>query len=71
MTSCTRSVRGGFWGFEKSQGVEFLSPKKKVDFQSSPRPCAGCCTWWEADGKVSIEKLCISLFMSKNLLTQR
>ena len=33
MTSCTGSVHGGFWGFEKSQLVEFLSPKKKVDFR--------------------------------------
>ena len=45
MTSWTGSVRGGFWGFEKSQGVEFLPPKKKVDFRSSPRPCGECRTW--------------------------
>ena len=36
--SRTGSVRGGFGGFEKSQLVEFLPPKKKVDFRSSPRP---------------------------------
>ena len=45
-TSCTGSVRGGFWGFEKSQGVEFLPREKTVDFGSSPRPCGGCRTWW-------------------------
>ena len=32
MTSCTGNVCGGFMGFEESQGVEFLPPKKKVDF---------------------------------------
>ena len=32
-----------------------------VDFWSSPRPCGRCRTWWGADGKVSLEKLCISL----------
>ncbi len=71
MTSCTGSVRGGFGELEKSQRVEFLPPKKKVDFRSSPRPCGGCRTWFGADGKVSIERLCISLLMSKNPLTQR
>ena len=73
MTSCTESVRGGFGGFEKSQLVEFLPPKKKVDFRSSLMPCGGCRTWWwgGADRKVIIKRLCISLLMSKNLLTQR
>ena len=52
----------------KSQFVEFLPPKKKVDFRSSPRPCDGCRTWCRADGKVSRERLCISSLMSKNLL---
>ena len=32
----------GIW--EKS--VEFLPPKKKVDFRSLPRPCSGCRAWW-------------------------
>ena len=65
----------GLW-FEKSQlvnflstnsRVEFLPPKKKVDFRSSPKPCGGCCAWWwwwgEADGKVSIEKLYLSPYV--------
>ncbi len=30
MMSCTGSVRGGFWGFEKSQLVEFLGPDGRV-----------------------------------------
>ena len=64
MTSCTGSVRGGFWKFEKSQWVEFLPPKKKVNFQSSPRPCGGCCTWFGVNGKVVTERLCL---MSKNI----
>ena len=62
MTSCTGSMRGGFWGFEKSQWVEFLPRKKTVDFRNSPRPCSRCRTWWwGADGKVVKERLCLSL----------
>ena len=50
------------WRFEKSQGVEFLPPKKKVDFWSSLRPCGGCREWrGGAVGKVVIERLCLSL----------
>ena len=45
--------------------VEFLPRKKTVDFWGSPRPCGGCRKWWwwggGADGKVSIERFCISL----------
>ena len=76
MTSCTGSVRGGFGGFEKSQlveflrpnaKVEFLRPKKTVNFRSSPGPCSECRTWFGADGGVSIERLCLSLLMSRNL----
>ena len=33
MTACTRSARGGFWGFWKSQLVESCGPKKKGDFR--------------------------------------
>ena len=62
MTSCTGRVHGGFGGFEKSEIVEFLRLKKTVDFQSLLRPC---CTWFEADGKVSIERLCLSLLIWK------
>ena len=30
-----------------------------------------CKRWGGADGKARIERMCISLLMSKNLLTQR
>ena len=47
MTSCTGSVRGGFWGFEKKL-VEwsFSVRRRRLTF---------------GDGKVSIERLCLSL----------
>ena len=32
-----------------------------MTFACSQWPCGGCCTWWGADGKVIIERLCISL----------
>ena len=67
MTSCTGSVRRGFWGFEKSQGVELLPRKKTVDFRSPPRPCGGCRTWFGADGKVSIERWYLSPYVEKPL----
>ena len=41
--------------------VVFLPRKKTVDFQISPRPRGGCRMWFRADGKVVIEKLCLSL----------
>ena len=60
-------------GSERVSGV--LPPKKKVDFRSSPRLCGGCharvyvcvcvcmcvCVWGGADGKVVIERMCLSL----------
>ena len=66
MTSCTGSARGGFEGFWKSQFVVFAVRRKRVTFACSPRPCAGChkC-WWGADGKVNIERLCISPYVEK------
>ena len=75
MTSCTGSVRGGFGGFEKSQFVEFPSRKKKVDFQSwaMPDDFVGngrhALVGLRADDvkAISIERLCLSLLMSKNL----
>ena len=44
--------------------------------EARPVVCSGGRAWWwwwwgEADGKVSIERLCITLLMSKNLLTQK
>ena len=57
MTSCTGSVRGGFGGNFKKKGswVESCGPKKKGDFR-----LIGVALW-RADGKASIERLCISL----------
>ena len=57
VTSRTRIVRRDL----RKVRVEFLPQKKTVDFQSSPRLCGGCRTWWGADGKVVIERLCLSL----------
>ena len=75
MTSCTGSVRGGFWGFEKSQLVDFLRPNGKVEIQSWARPdefarygCRALVGLRADDVKaVSIERLRLSLLMSKNL----
>ena len=53
--------------FEKNQLVESCRPKKKVDFRSLAEAWCRVCMWFGADGKVR----CISLLMSKNLLTQR
>ena len=61
--------------FEKKQLVEFPLRKKKVDFQSWARPddlvCYGrrALVGLKADDvkAVSIERLCVSLLMSKNL----
>ena len=71
MTSCTGRVRGGFGEiWEKSVSwVGSCGPKKKGDSRllAEARPVA----LWRTDRKVSIEIMCISLLMSKNLLTQR
>ena len=49
--------------------------RRKLTFACSPKPgqwpCGGCRTCFGADRKASIERLCLSLLMSKNLLTQR
>ena len=47
--------------FEKSQLVEIETGVKPDEFV-----CYGCRTWWwEADGKVSIERLCLSPYVEK------
>ena len=69
MTSCTGSVGWGFLEFEKSQGVEFLPRRKKVDFRGPPRPDDfvryghRALVGLRADDVkgVSIERLCLSL----------
>ena len=66
MTSCTGSVRGGFWEiWEKSVELRTRHRTRRVDFRllAEARPVA---LWrvphvlW-ADGNASIERLCISL----------
>ena len=57
--------------FEKSQFVEFCRRKKKVDFRLLAEASWRVRTWFGAVGKVVIERLYLSLLMSKNLLTQR
>ena len=44
--------------------------RRRLTFASSPKqcqwPCGGCYTWWgEADGKISIERLCLSPYVEK------
>ena len=69
MTLCTGSIHRGFRGiWEKS--VSWVLPREKmVDFRLLTVALCRVHTWFGADGWVSIER-CISLLMSKNLLTQ-
>ena len=60
MTSCTGSVRGGFWGIWKKSVVEFCPGGRRLTFARSPRPCGGCHTWFGADRKVMIERWYLS-----------
>ena len=67
--------RNGGLRFEKKQLVEFLPRRKKVDFQSWTRPDdfvrygRRALVGLKAEDvkAVSIERLCLSLLMSKNL----
>ena len=59
-------ARRGFGGLWKSQLVEFYLGRRRLAFACSPKPgqwpCGGCHTCWGGgDGKVIIERLCISL----------
>ena len=76
MSDVTHRKRGlRIWGFEKNQLVEFLPPNKRVDIQSWARPDdfvrygRRALVGLRADDvkAVSIERLCLSLLMSKNL----
>ena len=54
------------WGIlKKSVELRTRHQTRRVDFRGSLRPDElvryGRCTWWEANGKVIIERLCISL----------
>ena len=58
--------------FEESQWGESCRPKKKGDFRLLAEALWRVCTWWGGEnGKVSIERMCISLLMSKNLLNSK
>ncbi len=46
--------------FEKSQ-LSFAVGRRRLTFACTPRPCSRCRKWFGADGKVIIERLCISL----------
>ena len=72
MTSCTGSARRGFWGIWKKSELSWVLPRKKtVDFclLAEARPVA----LWRmphvlgggADGKASIERLCLSPYVEK------
>ena len=65
MTSCTGSACGGFWEIWKSRELRTRHRMKRVDFRDSQRPDEiahyGRYTRWGADGKVIIERLCVSL----------
>ena len=51
----------------KKSVVEFCLERRRLIFACSLWPSVGCCTWFGADGKDSIERMCITLLMSKNL----
>ena len=70
MTPCTGSVRGGFWGiWEKVSELRTRLRTGSVDFRGSQRPDEYArygrrrrwCVGGGVDGKVIIERLCISL----------
>ena len=69
MTSFTGSVRRGLWEIWKSKLVEFLARKKKVDFrllvEAKPVALRRVRTWFGADGKDSIERWYLSLYVEK------
>ena len=70
MTSCTGKMRGGFWGiWKKSVSWVLRSGEEGSTFASSQWPCGGCHTFFlgGADGKTSIERLCLSPYVEKPL----
>ena len=56
-------ARGGFGGFwRKLVELSLAVRRRRLTFASSQWPCGGCHTCWGGtDGKVIIERLCISL----------
>ena len=58
--------------FEKVSWVESCLGRRRLTSACSRRPCDGCArVGGGTDGKARIERMCISLLMSKNLLTQK
>ena len=53
--------------FEKSHLVEFCLGRRRLTFACSPRASGRYHTWFGADGKVSIERLCLSPYVEKPL----
>ena len=66
MTSCTGSARWGFREFWKRQSVEFCLGGRRLTLARSPRPSRRCRTCFGADGKASIERLCLSPYVVKS-----
>ena len=62
MTSCTRSVCGGFWGFEKKSEWSSSIQRRRLTFGAHQGLTVGAARGGgEADRKVVIERLCLSL----------
>ena len=69
MTSCTGSTCGGFWGFWRTS-VSWVLRSEEEGWLSLARSglVAGATrVGGEADGKASIERLCLSLYVEKPL----
>ena len=66
-------ARGGFWEFwRKSVELRTRPWTGRVDFHLLAEALGGCA--WDgggADGKARIERMCISLLISKNLLNSK
>ena len=74
MTSCTGSVRGGFWGFWKKSQLSWVPGQEEDSWLSGQARglVAGAARDDDdggggGDGKARIERMCIPLLMSKNL----
>ena len=61
MTLCTGSVRGGFGGFEKKSVSRVLASEEDGWLSELAEALRRVCTWFGADWKVVIERLCLFL----------